>query len=430
MFNPGGSVKDRIAFNILDAYEHSGDLQPGGTVVESTSGNTGVGLAIASALRGYQSIFVMPDKMSQEKIDLLRAFGARVVITPTAVAPDDPRSYYEVAKRIVAETPGAVLANQYHNPANPDSHYQTTAPEIWEQTAGRVTDIVVGMGTGGTLTGVAKYMREHGHDVRVIGVDPVGSILHEAWEQGGDVQGIEAFTYKVEGIGEDFIPTTLDLSLVDHVIQVDDAESFQWTRRLVREEGIFSGGSSGAALAGALKYAKGLSADRLVVVIFPDSGSRYLSKLFDDDWMQEHGFMERYRSQVTVQQVAKTRGLPSLITATPDDRVMDVIGRMRENDISQLPVVGEGGVLEGIVSEVELLEHMLTNDHKSGQAITIEHMVNRDVRSARLDAQLDEVLPDLTAKKVVVLTDELDRPQGILTIIDALEYLAVPTIGN
>jgi cystathionine beta-synthase len=426
MFNPGGSVKDRIAFNILDAYERSGDLKPGGTVIEATSGNTGVGLAIACALRGYQSVFVMPDKMSQEKIDLLRAYGARVVITPTAVAPEDPRSYYEVAKRLVAETQGAVLANQYHNPANPDSHYQTTGPEIWEQTAGRVTDIVIGMGTGGTLTGVAKYMREHDHDVRIVGVDPIGSILYDAWEHGGDAQGFEAFTYKVEGIGEDFIPTTLDLSLVDAVIQVDDAESFQWTRRLVREEGIFSGGSSGAALAGALKYAQGLSADRLVVVIFPDSGSRYLSKLFDDDWMQEHGFLERYRSQVTVQQVAKTRGLPALITATQDDLITDVIGKMRANDVSQLPVVGERGVLQGIVSEVELLEHMLTNGRDSDRSQTIEPMINRDVRSARLDALLDEVLHDLTAKKVVVLTDDLDRPRGILTIIDALEYLAAP----
>jgi cystathionine beta-synthase len=250
-FNPGGSVKDRIGLPILEAYEQQGKLRPGGTVVEATSGNTGVGLAIACALKGYQAVFVMPDKMSEEKRRLLRAFGARVIITPTAVEPDDPRSYYSVARRLVEETPNAVLANQYHNPVNPQSHYISTAPEIWEQTSGRVTDIVVAMGTGGTISGIARWMRDQGHPVRIIGVDPVGSILAEAWKRGGDIQGLTAYPYKVEGFGEDFIPSTLDLSLIDDVVVVDDAESFVWTRRLVREEGIFCGGSSGAALAGA-----------------------------------------------------------------------------------------------------------------------------------------------------------------------------------
>ncbi|HLF37471.1 MAG TPA: pyridoxal-phosphate dependent enzyme, partial [Anaerolineales bacterium] len=229
-FNPGGSVKDRIAPRILEAYERSGDLRPGGTVVEATSGNTGVGLAIACALKGYQAIFVMPDKMSQEKIQLLRAFGARVVIAPTAVAPQDPRSYYSVARRLVAETPNSVLADQYHNPVNPESHYLTTAPEIWHQTGGTVTDIVVGMGTGGTITGIAQYMREEGRKVRIVGVDPIGSLLYDAWRAGGSAVGLEAITYKVEGIGEDFVPSTLDLGLVDEVVQVDDAEAFLWTR--------------------------------------------------------------------------------------------------------------------------------------------------------------------------------------------------------
>ncbi|MEW6568643.1 MAG: pyridoxal-phosphate dependent enzyme, partial [Chloroflexota bacterium] len=332
--NPGGSVKDRIGLPILEAYELSGELKPGGTVVEATSGNTGVGLAIACAIRGYQAVFVMPDKMNQEKIQLLRAYGARVVITPTAVAPDDPRSYYSVAKRIVHETPNAVLANQYHNPQNPESHYRTTGPEIWEQTEGRVTDIVAGMGTGGTITGVARYLRQIGANVRILGVDPVGSLLADAWKRGGDAAGLEAFPYKVEGIGEDFIPGTLDLSLVDDVVKVDDAEAFLWTRRLVREEGIFCGGSSGAALAGALRYARDLGPDRLVVVIFPDTGSRYLSKVFDDDWMREHGFLEVDRQRITAEQVARARGLPSLITASPQDRMLDVIGRMRQNAIS------------------------------------------------------------------------------------------------
>jgi cystathionine beta-synthase len=421
-FNPGGSVKDRIGLRILEAYEAEGELRPGGTVVESTSGNTGVGLAIACALKGYQAVFVMPDKMSQEKIQLLRAYGARVVITPTAVAPEDPRSYYSVAQRIVEETPNSVLANQYHNPVNPESHYLTTAPEIWEQTNGQVTDIVIGMGTGGTITGIARYVREAGHPVRVIGVDPAGSLLRDAWKAGGKADGLEATPYKVEGIGEDFVPSTLDLSLVDEVIQVDDQESFLWTRRLVREEGIFCGGSSGAALAGAVKAAEGLGEDRLMVVVFPDSGSRYLSKVFSDDWMREHGFLEAERRRVSVREVAAARGLPTLITATQDDGLLDVIARMRENAVSQLPVVDESGKLKGIVSEVELLDQMLQSDHD--RAMTVGPMVNTEVGIAMPGDPLEDVLPELVSSKVIVLTDEAARPIGILTVIDALEYIA------
>lgn len=424
MFNPGGSVKDRIAFQIVEGYERSGELQPGGTVVEATSGNTGVGLAIACALKGYQAVFVMPDKMSEEKVRLLRAFGGRVVITPTAVAPDDPRSYYSVAERLAAETPNAVLANQYHNPDNPDSHYETTAPEIWEQTEGRVTDIVIGMGTGGTITGVARYMRDEGHDVRIVGVDPVGSILYEAWKQGGSPEGLEPQTYKVEGIGEDFIPSTLDLNLIDEVVQVDDAESFLWARRLVREEGIFGGGSSGSALAGALKYAQELPEDRLVVVLLPDGGSRYLSKVFDDEWMREHGFRPEDRRRIRAYDVARARGLPSLVTAQPRDTFGEVIARMREHAIDQLPVVAEDGQLLGLVTELELLDHMLDQEHKHEADETIERVINEDVPTADPETPLPEILPVLMSRKVVVLTDELERPVGILTIIDALDYLA------
>lgn len=229
-FNPGGSVKDRIAVNMIEEAERSGRLKPGGTVVESTSGNTGLGLAIVCAKKGYKSIFVMPDKMSQEKIQLLRAFGARVVITPTAVAPEDPRSYYNVAKRLVAETPNAILSNQYHNPENPRSHYLTTGPEIWEQTGGQVTDVVIGIGTGGTISGVGRYLKEHNPDIRIVGVDPVGSLLLETWQQGGIPEDAHPKTYKVEGIGEDFLPSTLDLSVIDEVIQIGDKESFLWAR--------------------------------------------------------------------------------------------------------------------------------------------------------------------------------------------------------
>ena len=421
-FNPGGSVKDRIALPILEGYEQSGELLPGGTVVEATSGNTGVALAIACALKGYQAIFVVPDKMSQEKIQLLRAFGARVVITPAAVAPDDPRSYYSVAERIVEKTSNAVLANQYHNPANPESHRLTTGPEIWEQTGGEVTDVVVGMGTGGTLTGIGQFMRENNHEVRLIGVDPIGSLLYDVWKAGGSLVGLKASTYKIEGIGEDFVPTTLDLGLIDLVVQVDDAEAFRWTRRLVREEGIFCGGSSGAAMAGAVKAAAGLGPERLMVVVFPDSGSRYLSKVFSDDWMRENGFLEIDRRKVPVREIASARGLSDLILATQDDPLQEVIARMRDNGVSQLPVVDGQGRLVGLVSEVDLLDHMLKSDRDAAQSIA--PMVNPDVGSVLEADPLEEVLPELVTRKVIVLTDETGGPTGIVTVIDALEYIA------
>jgi cystathionine beta-synthase len=424
MMNPGGSVKDRIAFPMLEGFEREGRLRPGGTVVEATSGNTGVGLAIACALRGYHAVFVMPDKMSQEKIQLLRAFGARVIITPTAVEPQDPRSYYSVARRTAEETPNAVLANQYHNPQNPESHRLTTGPEIWNQTQGRVTDVVVGMGTGGTITGIARFFREQDAAVTMVGVDPIGSLLHDAWAQDGSLEGLEAFPYKVEGIGEDFIPTTLDLSLVNEVVQVTDADAFRWTRRLVREEGIFCGGSSGAALAGALQYAKDLAPDRLVVVILPDTGSRYLSKVFNDDWMREHGFLEIDRERATAADVAQARGLPALVTARPQDSLLEVVGRMRSHGISQLPVVESDGRLVGIVSEAELLADLVSEARSRDPHQSIADLVNRDVPTAPADRPLQEVLPDLMARKVTVLTDGSRRPVGILTLIDALDFLA------
>jgi cystathionine beta-synthase len=421
MLNPGGSVKDRIAFNIVETYEREGILEPGGTVVEATSGNTGVGLAIACALNGYQSVFVMPDKMSQEKIDTLRAYGARVVVTPTAVEPDDPRSYYSVANRIVEETPGAVLANQYHNQANPESHYLTTGPEIWRQTQGRVTDIVAGMGTGGTITGIGRFLRDNDYPVKLVGVDPEGSLLYDAWKQGGNAEGLEAHTYKVEGIGEDFIPSTLDLSLVDEVIQVSDKESFLWTRRMVREEGIFCGGSSGSALAGAVKYARDLDPDRLVVVILPDSGSRYLSKIFDDRWMEENGFLDREPRKIPVGDIT---GFQEIVTAKDDDLVGEVVERMRSYAISQLPVVNAKGELSGLVTELDLLNLLLEEGDAGKSPPTIAPVVRRDVLRASHGKTLGDIMPDLLKDQVVVLVDSQGQPNGILTIIDALAFLS------
>jgi cystathionine beta-synthase len=422
-FNPGGSIKDRIGLNIITEAERSGRLKPGGTVVESTSGNTGVGLAMACAIKGYKSVFVLPDKMSQEKIQLLRAFGARVVVTPTAVEPEDPRSYYSVARQIVAETPNAILANQYHNPENPRSHYLTTGPEIWEQTRGQVTDVIAGMGTGGTISGIGKYLKEQNPDIKIIGVDPTGSILLETWQHGSIPEDAVARPYKIEGIGEDFLPSTLDLSIIDDVIRVTDQEAFQWTRRIVREEGIFCGISSGAALAGAMQYVQELPPDRLAVVIFPDSGSRYLSKVFDDRWMRENGFLESAWEGIRLSEVLAGKAHLELLVASVTDRMTDVIARMKEHDISQMPVLRADGSAAGLVSEVDLLKHLLEAGHTHNPEETIESIVELSIPMCTSNALLEDVLPKFFEFPVVLIT-EGDRPVGILTKIDVLDFMA------
>lgn len=422
-FNPGGSVKDRIAVNIIEEAERSGRLKPGGTVVEATSGNTGLGLAIVCAKRGYKAVFVMPDKMSQEKIQFLRAFGAKVVITPTAVAPEDPRSYYNVSKRIVAETSNAILANQYHNPENPRSHYLTTGPEIWEQTSGKVTDVVIGMGTGGTISGTGRYLKEKNPEIRIVGVDPAGSILLETWQRGRVPDDVQPKTYKVEGIGEDFLPTTLDLSVIDDVIRVGDKESFLWARRLVREEGIFCGGSSGTALAAAVRYARDLPADRLVVVILPDSGSRYLSKFYDDKWMRENGFLEAEWGEALLSEVLAVKSLRELITARVDDRQKDVIEQMKKYDISQVPALNPDGTLAGLVTEVDLLKHMLEGGPSHSADETVAEIVRPVQAIFPAGTPIETVMPTFMDGQVILVVEE-NRPIGILTKIDILDFIS------
>lgn len=422
-FNPGGSVKDRIGPAIIEEAERSGRLKPGGTIVEATSGNTGVGLAIAAAIRGYHTIFVMPDKMSQEKILLLRAFGARVVVTPTAVEPDDPRSYYKVSERLVAETPNAILANQYHNPENPRAHYHSTGPELWQQTKGKITHLVVGMGTGGTISGTGRYLKEKNPAVQIVGVDPIGSILYELHRSG---QYVKAEGYTVEGIGEDFLPSTTDLSVVDEIVQVSDKESLLMARRLVREEGIFCGGSSGSAVIGAIKYARQhkLGPDDVVVVILPDSGSRYLSKLFDDDWMRENGFLERTWRDYRAEDVQVGKPTQGLITARPDELMRDVVVKMKQHNVSQLPVLDDHGRLLGAIAEIDLLNHMLLTNHDSHDPNeTIESIIDRNMPVTRPNTPLETIMNIFSSHNAVIIATD-DEVQGILTKIDILDFLS------
>ena len=420
-FNPGGSVKDRIAMGIIEEAEQSGRLKPGGTIVESTSGNTGVGLAIVAALKGYKTIFVMPDKMSQEKVQLLRAYGAKVVITPTAVEADDPRSYYSVARKLVEETPNCILANQYHNPENPKAHVLTTGPEIWEQTAGKIDVFVAGMGTGGTITGVGRYLKEKNPHIQIVGVDPIGSILYDLHQGKTDVV---AESYKIEGIGEDILPSTLDLSVVDEVVKVTDRESFLMTRRLVREEGIFCGGSCGSAVAGALHYIRQqeLGSDKTVVVVLPDSGSRYLSKIFDDDWMRENRFLEGSLDEVRTFHVLQAKAVREVYTVSPTDTMQNVIELMKRLDISQLPVA-EDGRLVGMVSEVELLNHMLFSTHQHSPDETIAEMISTNVTTIDIDAPMETLMSVFTTARVVVVLEN-EQIAGVITKIDLLDFLA------
>ncbi|MEO7454652.1 MAG: pyridoxal-phosphate dependent enzyme [Gemmatimonadaceae bacterium] len=420
-FNPGGSVKDRIGMPIIEAAEREGKLKPGGTIVEGTSGNTGIGLAIAATLKGYKCIFTMPDKMSQEKVRLLKAFGADVIITPTAVAPDHPDNYVMVAKRIAEETPNAILANQFYNQANPEAHYATTGPELWEQTEGRITHFVAAAGTGGTLTGVGRYLKEKNPDIKIISGDPVGSILAELWRSKGKNK-IEGAPYKVEGIGQDKLPTTLDLSVIDDYRTVSDRDAFAMARRLTREEGLFVGGSAGLITHIALQVAREVNdPEALVVTFLCDTGERYLSKLYNDEWMRENQLLEPDRVTLADLLDHKGDGAPAtVVSAAPGQMVRQALGLMRLHDVSQLPVL-DGGECVGSVTEYALTQRGLESSRFLDAVLT--EVMDEPFPVIEGGQAVESVQKLLSKATPAVLVRDKAEIVGIVTRSDMLAYL-------
>ncbi len=417
--NPGGSVKDRIAAHMIEKAEERGEITPGGTIVEGTSGNTGMGLAMAAAVKGYQAIFVMPDKQSMEKVQALRAFGSKGVVTPTAVEPEDPRSYYSVSNKLGTETPNAFFANQYHNPDNPETHYVGTGPEIWRQMAGKIDVFIAGMGTGGTLSGIGKYLKEQNPDIKIVGIDPVGSIYYDFFKTG---KLTEAYSYVLEGIGEDFLPSTMDFTWLDDCVRVSDKESFLMTRDLVRKEGVFCGGSCGAAVAGALKWLKANDVEgQQVLILLPDTGRQYLGKIFNDDWMVENRYLASEGDLGTVRDLLGATFSRSVVSVKIGETNRDAGGRMKKHGVSQVPVIDTDGSIAGILTESKVLAALLDHAGAADEPVD-EHVENR---YSVVDADTTiPVLSDMFTKVKLALVMEGDEIVNVITKIDLIDYVS------
>ncbi len=411
-FNPGNSVKDRIALKMVEDAERDGKLRPGGTIIEGTSGNTGMGLALTAIAKGYKCIFTLADKQSQEKIDVLRAVGAEVIVCPTNVAPNDPRSYYSVAKKLTETIPNAFYPNQYDNPSNTQAHYESTGPEIWEQTEGKITHFAAGVGTGGTISGVSKYLKEQHADLVSVGIDTYGSVFKK-YKETGEFDEKEVFPYLTEGIGEDILPENVDFNLIDEFVKVTDKDAAIMTRRLAREEGLFVGWSCGSAVFGALKWArKHLKKDDLMVILLPDHGTRYLGKIYNDSWMKDHGYLEK-REYATVQDILKDRnGSSELVTVSQDTPIVEAIKILNKQGISQIPVT-EGEQFVGSLTDSKLLHQLINNPD-----------MKNDPVSGIMDKPFQFISPRDTLD---VLSSMIDKNNKALLVRDRLNQVHIIT---
>ena len=421
-FNPGNSVKDRMAVRMIEEAEKSGILKPGGTIIEGTSGNTGMGLALTAIAKGYKCIFTMADKQSQEKIDILRAVGAEVVVCPTNVAPEDPRSYYSIARRLNQEIPNSFYPNQYDNPANSLAHYETTGPEIWQQTDGRITHFGVGVGTGGTASGTSKYLKEQNSNIVTVGIDTYGSVFKK-YKETGEFDEKEVFPYLTEGIGEDILPENVDFSLIDHFVKVTDKDAAIMARRLAREEGLFVGWSCGSAVHGALEYAREhLTDDDVMVIILPDHGTRYLGKIYNDTWMKDHGFLER--TFATARDIVhRKNGQGTLMTVATDARVAEAIRLLNREGISQIPVVDQKGDVVGSLTDSVILHRLI--EEPEVRQLSVAEVMDKPFKFVALDSTVDTLSSLIDREnKALLVRDEVNAVH-IITQADLLAAMTV-----